>query len=836
MSTPNQSDGADDDHSEVMEDHSDIEDDVAGDAAADQNSGQNGDQAAEPAEPTAYSLFSNPPDLAQMRQRLFAVPESIELSVADFEQYFPFVDNVWRKTKLGVDELAPGSNTELYWCRLRKAPGLKPQPPKPVPEGKMRRRKREKPDKTCNMAIKVVYTDGPDKKVVISRTVSKEEEHTHDLDYIDSIKRNGAIMDVARREAVRSFLPLSIFWKMQQEPDKMEEAGGKFMKVSDVRNVQYSWRQENPTVPLKAHTGFNPQRAGLVGRGPGRKSSPQQRRDSSATAPVAMAQPPPPQTPQQPPWTPRPLSTPQPKPHSLQPSLQPSSAPPLQPSSAPPLQPSSAPPLQPSSAPPMTQPFQPHQQQAPPPPPYQTHAQFGPPPTPLPQAANTLQYPDHARAFLAPYLPDPRVIQARQRPHVTLTYAASLDGRIAILPQHRTPLSGPESKSMTHYLRSTHSAILIGVRTAIADNPALNCRLAGAAGYGAPPHSGIMQPRPIILDPNARLHIHPKMEMLKAVCEGRALGPWVIVSPSAQLHPTAVSTLKAHRGEYLQIHDYNPHTGGFSWDGIFNVLYREGIQSIMIEGGAYILSGLLRPSCAHLIDSVITTISAQYLGQQGLQVSPPTSLDDHGRIVPALLKEIRWQPIGDADVVMCGRLLEPPPLPAQLQGPPQPQPQPHQLQPQQQPQQQQQQQPLPQRHTFPVAQKEIPGPQDPPPQHQSQQQQQQQQHPQAPTPHQHQHQQPQHLQQQTPSRPPPPPQQQQQQQHHPPSAAGDRPGSASAVKQGYDDVKNTTGGLTPSVAQTNGQPSADHGQNHPHPAVSASGTPEPKRRKTDSSP
>ncbi|RMZ76690.1 hypothetical protein DV738_g4852, partial [Chaetothyriales sp. CBS 135597] len=683
MSTPNQSDGADDDHSEVMEDHSDIEDDVGGDAAADQHGVQNGDQAAEPTEPTAYSLFANPPDLAQMRQRLFAVPEPVELSVADFEQYFPFVDNVWRKTKLGVDELAPGSNTELYWCRLRKAPGLKPQPPKPVPEGKMRRRKREKPDKTCNMAIKVVHTDGPDKKVIISRTVSKDEEHTHDVDYIDSIKRNGAIMDVARREAVRSFLPLSIFWKMQQEPDKMEEAGGKFMKVSDVRNVQYSWRQENPTVPLKAHTGFNPQRAGLVGRGPGRKSSPQQRRDSPATAPVAMAQPPLPQTPQQPPWTPRPLATPQPKPPSLQPSLQPSPAPPMQP------------------------PFQPHQPHPPPPPPYQSHGQFGPPPTPLAQAASPLQYPDHARAFLAPYLPDPRAIQARQRPHVTLTYATSLDGRIAILPQHRTPLSGPESKSMTHYLRSTHSAILIGVRTAIADNPALNCRLAGAAGYGAPPHSGIMQPRPIIIDPNARLHIHPKMEMLKAVCEGRALGPWVIVSPSAQLHPAAVSTLKAHRGEYLQIHDYNPHTGGFSWDGIFNVLYREGIQSIMIEGGAYILSGLLRPSYAHLIDSVITTISPQYLGQQGLQASPPTSVDEQGRILPTRLKE---------------------------------------------------------------------------------------------------------------------------------SAAGDRPGNASATKQDHDELNNNTGVSTTPSAQTNGQSSADHIKNHPPPTTSASGTPEPKRRKTDSSP
>ncbi|RMZ80172.1 hypothetical protein DV737_g3082, partial [Chaetothyriales sp. CBS 132003] len=661
-----------DDHSEVINDHSDIDDDGHGDAAAadqhsvddghgdaaaDQHSVQNGDRLASPVEPTAYSLFTNPPDLAKMRQRLFAVSESVEMSAADFEQYFPFVDNVWRRTKLGIDELAPGSNTELYWCRLRKAPGLKAQLPKPTPEGKTRRRKREKPDKTCNMAIKVVRTDGPDNRVVISRTVSAHEEHSHDLGYIDSIKRNGAIMDVARREAVRSFLPLSIFWKMQQEPDKMEEAGGKFMKVSDVRNVQYAWRQENPTAPLKSHTGFNPQRAGFVGRGPGRKPSPQQWTDSPAATPAQLAQPQ--MLQQQPAWNARALATPQPKqpllqPSTTQPPLQPSTTQaPLQPSTTQaPLQPSTTqPPLQPAATQPspLQPPYQP-----PPPPPYQSRPPpfsppLGPPPPPT---ASTLQYPEHARTFLAPYLPDVRAVQARQRPHVTLTYACSLDGRIAILPQQRTPLSGPESKSMTHYLRSTHSAILVGVRTALADNPALNCRLAGAAGYGAPPHSGVMQPRPIIIDPHARLPIHPKMEMLRAVCDGRALGPWVIVSPSAQLHPTAVATLKAHRGEYLQIHDYNPNTGGFSWDGIFNVLYREGIQSVMIEGGAYILSGLLRPGYAHLIDSVITTIAPQYLGQQGLQVSQPTCLDEQGRIVPTRLKDVRWQPIGDADVVI----------------------------------------------------------------------------------------------------------------------------------------------------------------------------------------
>lgn len=107
---------------------------------------------------------------------------------------------------------------------------------------------------------------------------------------------------------------------------------------------------------------------------------------------------------------------------------------------------------------------------------------------------DTLYYPDDARGFLQPYLPPPlpspdsyepvSVTTASPYPHVTLTYAQSLDGAIAAAPGVQTALSGPESKAMTHYLRSQHDGILVGIGTAMADNPSLNCRLDGVGGYG----------------------------------------------------------------------------------------------------------------------------------------------------------------------------------------------------------------------------------------------------------------------------------------------------------------------------------------------------------------
>lgn len=79
-------------------------------------------------------------------------------------------------------------------------------------------------------------------------------------------------------------------------------------------------------------------------------------------------------------------------------------------------------------------------------------------------------------------------------PHVTLAYAASLDGSIAIAPGIRTAV-GERSRATTHYLRSRHDAILIGVGTVLADNPSLDCRLEGLTGM-------TRQPRPVVLDLN----------------------------------------------------------------------------------------------------------------------------------------------------------------------------------------------------------------------------------------------------------------------------------------------------------------------------------------------
>ena len=75
--------------------------------------------------------------------------------------------------------------------------------------------------------------------------------------------------------------------------------------------------------------------------------------------------------------------------------------------------------------------------------------------------------------FLQPYLSSP---SKDEKPWTILTWAQSLDAKIA--PGSRTPLalSSLETKYMTHLIRRQSDAILIGAETAVTDNPSLNGR------------------------------------------------------------------------------------------------------------------------------------------------------------------------------------------------------------------------------------------------------------------------------------------------------------------------------------------------------------------------
>ncbi|NSX90318.1 bifunctional diaminohydroxyphosphoribosylaminopyrimidine deaminase/5-amino-6-(5-phosphoribosylamino)uracil reductase RibD [Agrobacterium tumefaciens] len=82
---------------------------------------------------------------------------------------------------------------------------------------------------------------------------------------------------------------------------------------------------------------------------------------------------------------------------------------------------------------------------------------------------------DEGKRALAGYL----TRQMKKRPHVILKLAVSADGMIGRKGEGQVAITGPEARHAVHDLRARCDCILVGIGTAIADDPELTVRIAG---------------------------------------------------------------------------------------------------------------------------------------------------------------------------------------------------------------------------------------------------------------------------------------------------------------------------------------------------------------------
>ena len=216
------------------------------------------------------------------------------------------------------------------------------------------------------------------------------------------------------------------------------------------------------------------------------------------------------------------------------------------------------------------------------------------------------------------------------RPFVTLSYAQSLDGSIAARRGATTPISGPEALRLTHQLRAHHDAILVGIGTVLADDPQLTVRLVPGPN-----------PQPVIVD--SRLRLPPTARLLG---DGR---PWIATTDAADRRRQAALEAAGARVVRLPADD----AGRVSLPALLAYLHRQGIRSLMVEGGAQVITGILAD---RLADRLVVTIAPLLLG--GLNAvatgrpSGPAALNGH--LLPALLRP-RYRVVG-RDVVLFGEL------------------------------------------------------------------------------------------------------------------------------------------------------------------------------------
>lgn len=180
----------------------------------------------------------------------------------------------------------------------------------------------------------------------------------------------------------------------------------------------------------------------------------------------------------------------------------------------------------------------------------------------------------------------------RGLPWVTLKWAQSMDGRIATASGHSRWISSLPSRRRSHRFRSIHDAVLVGVGTVVKDDPRLTVR-----------HVKGRNPVRIILDSRLRIPDHAK------VLDSRFLGgdTWIVTTPTA---PAGRSRTLESRGVRVLSVEADP-SGRVDLRGLLRLLVDRGISSILVEGGAQVLTSFLK---ARLVQRILCFVAPLILG------------------------------------------------------------------------------------------------------------------------------------------------------------------------------------------------------------------------------
>jgi len=201
------------------------------------------------------------------------------------------------------------------------------------------------------------------------------------------------------------------------------------------------------------------------------------------------------------------------------------------------------------------------------------------------------------------------------RPWVTLSYAQSVDGNIAV-PGRRTHLSCLQSTIFTHQLRACHEYILVGIGTVITDNPQLTVRYGPKSNHNSQELQHRTTPIPVILDSSLKI----PMESSLVLRDHNTLSQPLLFTSEEAYHSQKRKEIE-RRGIQVFSCPLSTKTRGLCLEHVFKKLvYHHNLQnvtqnklypSVLVEGGAQIIRSLvLQP---YLVDLLVLTVCPLFL-------------------------------------------------------------------------------------------------------------------------------------------------------------------------------------------------------------------------------
>jgi diaminohydroxyphosphoribosylaminopyrimidine deaminase/5-amino-6-(5-phosphoribosylamino)uracil reductase len=225
---------------------------------------------------------------------------------------------------------------------------------------------------------------------------------------------------------------------------------------------------------------------------------------------------------------------------------------------------------------------------------------------------------DEARALNRIFL----VAMERLRPHVTLKCAMTLDGKIAAFDRSARWITGEEARSEAHRLRSENDAVIVGIGTVLADDPALNVRL-------DPPWP--REPLRVVVDSRARLPVSSRL--IDAGSTARAVVAVADDAPAdnvARLEARGVTVLACKsRDGRVDVHDLCAR------------LFALDVTGSLLEGGSALNWAFIE---AGLVDRVAMFVAPLLIGGD----RAPTAVGGHGVLLPdgLRLQQLSARPVG----------------------------------------------------------------------------------------------------------------------------------------------------------------------------------------------
>lgn len=174
---------------------------------------------------------------------------------------------------------------------------------------------------------------------------------------------------------------------------------------------------------------------------------------------------------------------------------------------------------------------------------------------------------------------------------VTLKLATSLDGRIATASGESRWITGANAREAVHAMRAEHDAVLVGVETAIADDPELIVRL--------PDYSG-KQPARVVLDSHQRLPSDCKL-----VKTARETPTYLVTIDDSNNRLTDAGV------KVLQVKAAGDRP---DLQASLDALEAEGVGSVLVEGGGQVAASFLR---CELVDAIEWFRAPIVLGGEG---------------------------------------------------------------------------------------------------------------------------------------------------------------------------------------------------------------------------